>query len=132
MIIMGILSLSLIAFFVIFLNRNLISGLLYPKLNHDKKVLIGTIFAITMAGFVFNSANQAINMANVAFKATGVLVRTSTIKAIINFVFDIIFGLKFGVIGISLSTVLVHLSGLVINYLVFRSKVLPKLSLVNS
>ena len=113
---------------VIFLFKSPVANFVYPKLSADKKTLIAVIFSINMAGFIFNSANQAINMANIAFKATSVLIRISVIKTVINFVFDIILGFKFGVIGIAFSTVLVHLCGLIINYFVFNKKVLPKMT----
>lgn len=117
---------------MVLLLRTTIANVLYPALSADKRSLISWLIVINMLGFLFNSVNQVVNIGNIAFKATSVMVRTSVIKAIINLVLDIIFGLKWGVIGIVVSTVFVHLSGLIINYLMFKSRVLPKLSVAQA
>ncbi len=127
LILLSVLGLSLVAFLFVVFTRSIITGLLYPTLPVDKKAIIATIIVLNSAGFVFNSVNQVINIGNIAFKATSVLVKTSMIKAVINLVLDIVFGLKWGVIGIVLSTVLVHFSGLILNFAVFKYKVLPKM-----
>ena len=127
-ILLAILCFSSIVLVGVIIVKTPLTNILYPTLSADKRHLISWIIVINMLGFVFNSVNQVINIANIAFKATSVLVKTSMIKAVINLVFDIILGWKFGVIGIVISTVFVHFSGLLINYFMFKSKVWPRMS----
>jgi len=122
-ILISIFGLSVLVFLIVALSRSVLVNILYPTLPHDKKEIIAWIIVLNTAGFVFNSVNQVINIGNIAFKATAILVKTSTIKAMINLVLDIVLGLKWGVIGIVISTVFVHLSGLIINFLIFKYKV---------
>ena len=122
-ILVSIFGLSAFVFLLVAFGRSMLVNILYPTLPHDKKDIIAWIIVLNTAGFVFNSVNQVINIGNIAFKATAILVKTSMIKAVINLVLDVVFGLKWGVIGIVISTVFVHLSGLIINFLIFKYKV---------
>ena len=120
--IIGVLIITFSVFLLVLLFRSQVVYLLYPKIRATDRDLIATVLVLNMAGFIFNSSNQVINRATLAFKSTNILIRISIIKSIINIVMDVVLALQFGVIGIAVSTIVVHLSGFVMNYYLFQAE----------
>jgi putative peptidoglycan lipid II flippase len=104
--------------FVMFFNEKLIV-LLYPKIDLNNRNLISIILILNMVGFVFNAVNQLINRATIASQGTQILIYNSIIKLLINIVLSIWFASMWGVVGIAISLVLVHIIGLILNYVMF-------------
>jgi peptidoglycan biosynthesis protein MviN/MurJ (putative lipid II flippase) len=112
---------SLLAlFFVLIFSDNLIS-LLYPKTNSNEMKLISLILTLNMVGFVFNAINQLINRATIASQGTHILMYNSIVKIVINIILSIWFASLWGIIGIAMSLVIVHIIGLIMNYFMFTS-----------
>lgn len=103
----------------IFFSKEIIISTLYPKLAVEDVNLIATILLISMVGFVFNAANQVVNRAILATKATNLLLKASIFKIIVNLILSIPFAYFFGIIGLVWATVIVHIFGLIINYYFF-------------
>jgi len=120
--IIGVFIITFSIFLLVLLFRSQVVYILYPKIQASDRELIATVLVLNMAGFIFNSSNQVINRATLAFKSTGILIRISVIKSIINVVMDVVLALKFGVIGIAVSTIIVHGSGFVMNYYLFQTE----------
>jgi putative peptidoglycan lipid II flippase len=104
--------------FVMFFNESLVV-LLYPKIDLNNRKLISIILTLNMIGFVFNSVNQLINRATIASQGTQILIYNSIIKLVVNIVLSIWFASLWGVVGIAISLVLVHIIGLILNYFMF-------------
>ncbi len=115
-IIMGITSVIVV---VIYFLKGHIVGILYPKIPKDRQIIIAMILLLNVIGFIFYASSQIINRATIAFKATGILVKTAIVKSIVNVTLDVLFVLKFGIIGITVSTIFVNLIGFMINYWLF-------------
>ena len=120
--IIGVFVITFSVFLLVLLFRSQVVYVLYPKIQAADRDLIATVLVLNMAGFIFNSSNQVINRATLAFKSTNILIRISVIKSIINIVMDVVLALRFGVIGIAVSTIVVHLSGFLINYYLFQGE----------
>ena len=120
--IISVFVITFTVFLLVVLFRSQIVYVLYPKIHAADRGLIATVLVLNMAGFIFNSSNQVINRATLAFKSTNILVRISIIKSIINVVMDVVLAIKFGVIGIAVSTIIVHLSGFGMNYYLFQEE----------
>jgi O-antigen/teichoic acid export membrane protein len=120
--ILGVLIITFSIFLLVLLFRSQVVYLLYPKILASDRNLIALVLVLNMAGFIFNSSNQVINRATLAFKSTSILIRISVIKSIINIVMDVVLALKFGVVGIAVSTIIVHLSGFLMNYYLFQAE----------
>lgn len=103
----------------IYLTRSLIVDILYPTIIWKDREIIAMILFVNMIGFVFNASSQIVNRAMIALKFTNLMVITSSIKAIINIILDIIFAYYWGVVGIIYATVGVHFFGLIVNYFLF-------------
>lgn len=114
---------SLALFFVVIFNDNIIS-LLYPKINSNNRKLISLMLTLNMVGFVFNAVNQLINRATIASQGTHILIYNSIVKIVVNIILSIWFASLWGIIGIALSLVIVHVIGLIMNYLMFTSYIL--------
>jgi putative peptidoglycan lipid II flippase len=114
---------SLALCFVVIFNDNLIS-LLYPKINSNNRKLISLMLTLNMIGFVFNAVNQLINRATIASQGTHILIYNSIVKIVVNIILSIWFASLWGIIGIALSLVVVHIIGLIMNYLMFTSYIL--------
>lgn len=109
--------------FVIIFNDNLIS-LLYPRINFNSRKLISLILTLNMVGFVFNAVNQLINRATIASQGTHILIYNSIIKIFVNIILSIWFASLWGIVGIAISLVIVHVIGLILNYFMFISYIL--------
>ncbi|MCF0075127.1 polysaccharide biosynthesis C-terminal domain-containing protein [Dyadobacter sp. CY261] len=128
-VLIGIMLLSgVLLILTYYFQANLID-IIYPTLSATDRKTIGDIFVISMVGFIFNSANQVINRAAIAFKETNIMVQAAVIKSILTVIFDLLFVLKYGVIGIAIATTIVHLIGLILNYFLFVRKVKYKITL---
>lgn len=114
---------SFALFFVVIFNDNIIS-LLYPKINSNNRKLISLMLTLNMVGFVFNAVNQLINRATIASQGTHILIYNSIVKIFVNIILSIWFASLWGIIGIALSLVIVHIIGLIMNYLMFTSYIL--------
>lgn len=110
---------SLLALVFVALFNVSIVNLLYPKINFNNRKLISLILTLNMVGFVFNAVNQLINRATIASQGTQILIYNSIIKLLVNIVLSIWFASMWGVIGIAISLVLVHIIGLILNYFMF-------------
>lgn len=110
------------AFVFILLFKIQIVGIIYPKINIADRELIAYLLLINMIGFVLNSLNQTVNSAIIVMKFTNIMITTSTIRVIANFVFDIIFAYFWGLKGIVYASVIMHATGLLANYYLFRKK----------
>lgn len=120
--IVGVFIITFCIFLLVLLFRSQVVYVLYPKIHASDRDLIATVLVLNMAGFIFNSSNQVINRATLAFKSTSILIRISVIKSIINVVMDVVLAIRFGVIGIAVSTIFVHGSGFVMNYYLFQAE----------
>ncbi|MBS1566122.1 MAG: hypothetical protein JST39_17190, partial [Bacteroidetes bacterium] len=109
--VLGVFCMTSCVFLLVLLFRSQVVYILYPKIQARDRELIAIVLVLNMAGFIFNSSNQVINRATLAFKSTSILIRISVIKSIINIVMDVVLALRFGVIGIAVSTIIVHMSG---------------------
>ncbi|WPU95613.1 lipid II flippase MurJ [Mucilaginibacter sabulilitoris] len=112
-------SFSVVIFLITTILKFPIVNLLYPKINSSLRGVIGSVLILNMAAFVFNAGNQIINRATIAFKGTNILIQVSIVKSIANVVFDILFVIYYGVIGIAISTIIVNFMGFVMNYYLF-------------
>jgi peptidoglycan biosynthesis protein MviN/MurJ (putative lipid II flippase) len=110
---------SLLALVFVALFNVSIVNLLYPKINFNNRKVISLILTLNMVGFVFNAVNQLINRATIASQGTQILIYNSIIKLLVNIVLSIWFASMWGVIGIAISLVLVHIIGLILNYFMF-------------
>jgi putative peptidoglycan lipid II flippase len=110
----------------IYFSKDFIISILYPNIPIDDRIEIAYILFINSIGFVFNSSNQVINRATIVTKATRILINISIFKSVLNLVLNIVFAYFFGVIGIAVSTVFVHLFGFVLNYVLLKNKLMAK------
>ena len=118
-IILVVFLISLLALvFVAFFNVSIVN-LLYPKIDLNSRNLISLILILNMVGFVFNAVNQLINRATIACQGTQIMIYNSIVKLLINIVLSIWFASLWGVLGIAISLVLVHIIGLILNYFMF-------------
>ncbi|TWR27597.1 hypothetical protein FPZ43_14105 [Mucilaginibacter pallidiroseus] len=117
-----VFTLSIAVFVFILIFKFQIISVIYSRVPKSKQEIIAYILLVNMAGFILNSLNQVINNAVIALKFTRNMVITSTVKFVINIIVDILFAKIWGVIGIAYASVLVHGVGLVINYLLLKSK----------
>jgi len=112
--------LSSVVFVFIILFKSQIIGIIYPKISLEKRGVIAMVLLVNMFGFILNVLNQTINRAVIALKFTNILITTSIFRFITNIVFDIIFAVYWGVIGIAVASVMMHLVGLIVNYYLFN------------
>lgn len=103
-----------------------IIGMVYPKLEHEHTYLIVSIFRINSLAFIFTSIMQVLNRAAIANKFTSLILRVAVVKSIMNFVFDLIFGFFFQVVGIAIASLLNHVIGFLIMYSLLRSEISKK------
>lgn len=129
-IIIAILGVTFFLFCITWITKAQITEILYPKIGIDQRRIIANVIVLNMLAFVFNAGNQIINRATIAFKGTNVLINVSIVKFIINIVFDILFMIFYGVIGIAISTILVNLAGFLLNYSLFITLIKPNLAKV--
>ncbi|MCX6218965.1 lipid II flippase MurJ [Spirosoma sp.] len=108
------------ALIVIFIVKHELISRIYPTFSANDKELIATLLVINMIGFVFNSVSQVINRASIVLKQTKIMITTSGFRVAANVVFDVLFAVKWGVIGICISSAGVHFVGLTVNYYLFR------------
>jgi len=127
-ILMLILALSVFALLAIFVLKQPVIHLLYPKLSFSEREKIGILLTLNMAGFVFNSGNQVINRGIIAFKGTNLLVKLSLVRISANLVLNAILMTLFGLYGIVYSTILTNLICFVLAYKLF-SGLVPKIDL---
>lgn len=104
---------------IIYFSKSLIIDVLYSKLTESEKETVAIILFLNTFGFIFSSVNQAIHRASMAIKSTDIMVITAVIKVVLNIVLNVILAAYWGVIGIIVSTVIVHLVGLIVNYFLF-------------
>lgn len=116
-----VFSITLIVFLMTLLSSEYAISTLYPRMSSSDIKLISVIFSMSMLGYVFNSVNQVINRAIIAFKNTRLLVHNSIFKMVLMLVLSAIFASIWNVEGIAYAIVFVHLFGLIINYLRFRA-----------
>jgi len=106
---------------VAFLSKTGIE-IIYPSFTSKEKELVALALSLNMLGFVFNSANQVINRASIVFQYTSIMITTAIYRLIFNIILDILFAFFWGIVGIIISSVIVHLIALVINYNLFNKK----------
>ena len=127
-IIKAVFTVTLTLLFIIYFTNEKIIDFIYPNILKPERETIAIILLFNMVGFIFNSMSQVINRATIAVKSTKIMIKTSTVRVISNVILDIVFCKLWGVVGITIATIGVHIIGLVMNYYLF-SKDIKKVQL---
>lgn len=114
-----LIGLVLVAF--MFIAKDLIAHLLYPGISASQQALVANIFLCNTLAFAFNCPNQVVVRGIIVFKKTKLLIKTSLIKCTVNLILDILLIYYFGVLGIAVSTIIVNVAGLFINWRFFSN-----------
>jgi putative peptidoglycan lipid II flippase len=122
-----IFTLSIILFIIVLTFSELIISTIYPKVSSEHRSIIESILIINTVGFIFNSVSQVINRATIALKSTKIMITTSIYRLISNIILGTLFVQLWGILGISIATIGVHIIGLSMNYYLFSRKLKVKL-----
>ncbi len=102
----AVTAISAVIVFVGLIAARPLLRVMYPTVADYDFQLIVSIVKINIIALLFISPMQVVNRFVIIFKYTHLIVRISIVKFILNVVFDIVFTLKFGLLGLPLATLL--------------------------